>query len=113
MRHSVAIALFILTAPLTAQVEHAPIVEKCQADQRLWLSQIKADPDSSSLPSFEALGQWREEMNDCQEVDPKNRWAYSNTGAEVITVQASRMQSFILRHNLWKQFTEEDTSGKR
>jgi hypothetical protein len=35
--------LFVLTsaamAPVTAQVEHAPTVAQCQADQKLWLSQ--------------------------------------------------------------------------
>lgn len=113
MKNSVALSLFILTASLTAQIEHAPTVAQCHADQLLWLSKIQENPHSPSLPAFSALTKWNLEMSDCQKVDPDRQWAYYNTAAEINTVQAGRMLSFITRHKLYKQFVEEDEAGER
>jgi hypothetical protein len=103
----------ILTASLTAQIEHAPTAAQCQADQRLWLSKIEENPNSTSLPAYSVLTKWELEMGDCQKVDPKNQWVYFNTATEALTVQASRLENFITRHNLYKEFIEEDAAGKR
>jgi hypothetical protein len=42
--------LAVLTASVAGQVEHAPTVEQCQADQRLWLAEIEVrDPKAHPL----------------------------------------------------------------
>jgi len=43
MKCLLVLASLILTASLVGQVEHAPTVAQCQADQRLWLSKLLVD----------------------------------------------------------------------
>jgi hypothetical protein len=52
-------------------VKHAPAVEQCRADQRLWLSKLE-EPDAVSIAnvSFLELGGWASEMLDCSDADP-------------------------------------------
>jgi hypothetical protein len=59
----------ILATSLVGQVEPAPTVAQCQADQRLWLSQLEAQPPDSKLPDFNTLTHWETEMTQCQMVD--------------------------------------------
>jgi hypothetical protein len=63
--------VLVITASLTGQVQHAPTVAQCQADQRLWLSQLEGG-DRSKLPEFYALIDETKEMDACQKVDPTN-----------------------------------------
>lgn len=107
------ILAFVLAASLRGQVEHAPTVEQCQADQRLWLSKLEAVPPDTNLPGFKTLQQWSSEMSDCREVDPKNGWTYFNVQSESNVLQAARMLRFLRRHNLWDKFLEEDAAGNR
>lgn len=111
-----ALALIVvsLTIPVTSvQVEHAPTVQQCQADQRLWLSKLEVTPPDTDLPAFPKLRQWSSEMGDCKEVDPKNGWEYFNVQSESNTIQAARMLRFLKRHQMWDKFLEEDAAGTR
>jgi hypothetical protein len=103
----------ILTASLVGQVEHAPTVAQCQADQRLWLAKLEAPNPDTNLPSYTKLSLWISEMDDCREVDPPNQWKYYNVHGEVTDFQAARMIKFLSRHGLWKEFIAEDAAGKR
>jgi hypothetical protein len=101
----------VLTAALAGQeVKHAPTVAQCQADQRLWLSNLE---DSPKLPAYDTLTKWEAEMMDCQTVDPDNKAKYYNTLEEASEVAGLRLMNFVTRHNLWAQFYAEDSSGKR
>jgi hypothetical protein len=112
MRH-LALAVFVVSASVTAQVEHAPTVAQCQADQRLWLSKLEVLPPDTNLPAVPTLQQWSNEMDECKDVDPKNAWLYFNVTAESNTLQGARMIRFLKRQNLWDKFIEEDAAGKR
>jgi hypothetical protein len=112
MKYFVALTLFILTAFVTAQIEHAPTVAQCQADQRLWLSQLEGN-DRSKLPEFYVLLDETKEMDACQKVDPPNEQSYYNTGAEMDAEREQRYFHFIQRHNLQDKFIEEDRAGMR
>jgi len=117
MKVKILLLAATLTASVTAQVEHAPTVAQCQADQRLWFSRVE-----SSVGTFESgdtlserygtLSQWRSEMTDCMEVDPENRVKYYNTAGEIFVVTKRRLTDFIERHGLWDKFIEEDAAGK-
>jgi hypothetical protein len=116
---SSAIAIFVLVLlfclPLSTQeVEHAPTVEQCRADQRLWLSKMEAD-NSVAMADVTAktLGAWENEMGKCQAVDPQNRHVYYSTNAEAVSAEAIRFIHFLKRHDLWEQFNDEDAAGKR
>jgi hypothetical protein len=74
----------ILTASLVSQVEHAPTIAQCQADQRLWLAEIEDNPQK--LPEMSVIVKWNGEMQDCEKVDPNNRIRYYNTSGEISSV---------------------------
>jgi hypothetical protein len=114
MKHLLVLTCLLLTASLFGQdVEHAPTVAQCQADQRLWLSKLEADPPDTNLPSFDALSLWESEMGDCGEVDNPNYWKYYNTREEASEVQEHRLINFLDRHHLYAQFRAENAAGKR
>jgi hypothetical protein len=85
MRYLMLGFFFLLTGSIAGQVEHAPTIAQCQADQRLWLSKIEENP--KQLPSFTVLNKWKNEMNDCQSVDPSNQLKYYNTLSEIGSVR--------------------------
>lgn len=106
------VLLLLLVSLLSAQeVKHAPTVEQCRADQRLWLDKIEGSHDA--LPSFVTLNSWSQEMADCDSVDPANDTRYYNIRAEIIAVEQARLLSFLARHGLFDKFIEEDNAGKR
>jgi hypothetical protein len=94
------------------QVEHAPTVAQCQADQRLWYSKIEADHGLDDV-TFSTLVGWGTEMVQCEIVDPQNHLKYSQTNSEDIAERATRELNFISRHGLGQQFLAEDAAGKR
>ena len=112
------LVVFVLTASFvmgTGQVEHAPTVAQCQADQRLWFAEIEADAKGSNkgLPTLAVIRAWHSEMMDCQDVDPDNRYKYSNTHSEITAEELLRLRHFMDRHDLWEKFIAEDAAGKR
>jgi len=56
---------------------------------------------------------WSEEMGQCLDVDPGNRFKYYNTGAEINSDEMIRLRHFLDRHDLMEKFFEEDAAGKR
>jgi hypothetical protein len=102
--------ILAVAASLVGQVEHAPTVAQCQADQRLWLSELEGDTNSIT---YTALRDWSVEMIDCQKVDPAHEFAYYNTEGEASILQNMRLMHFIKRHGTWDTFLAEDTAGKR
>ena len=112
MKRLLILGWLILATPFVAQVEHAPTVAQCQADQRLWVSKIE-EGDREHLPTFDVLGKWGSEMLDCQKVDPANAWSYSNTNGEITAEQATRTLNFLVRNDQYKKFIAEDAAGKR
>jgi len=110
MRHCLFLGCLILTASVAGQITHAPTADQCQADQRLWLSQIEA---GNSKVSFDVLRQMAGEMDKCSEVDPANERRYYSTMAEASAAMELRLMKFIERHQLWRQFEAEESVGKR
>jgi hypothetical protein len=96
------------------EVRHAPTVEQCRADQKLWLSKLE-EPGSTSLANvtFNELNGWGKEMSDCGKVDPEFHFRYYNTDGEATNEQVLRLEHFLDRHNLFDQFIAEDAQGKR
>ena len=113
MKRLLVLGWLIFTASLVGQVEHAPTVAQCQADQRLWLAKLEVAPTDTNLPSYDTLRRWESEMGDCGEVDNSNYWKYYNTREEASEVQSSRLMKFLIRHGLYDKFIEEDAAGKR
>jgi hypothetical protein len=96
------------------EIEHAPTVAQCQADQRLWLSKLEDNPPHGiDDVTYGTLIAWMREMSQCMEVDPSNRHGYFNTIAEAEGGKRWRLEDFLKRHNLWEQFKQEDAEGKR
>ena len=115
MKHLLVLGWLVLAASLVGQVEHAPTVAQCQADQRLWLATIEADAsgEKTGLPNIYVMRAWSVEMGQCKDVDPGNRFKYYNTQAEIATDEMLRLRHFLDRHDLLGKFIEEDAAGKR
>jgi hypothetical protein len=103
---------FLLIDAATGQVKHAPTVAQCQADERLWVSDVEHKTDDT-LPSLRILSDWGVEMEDCRKVDPDNQRSYFNLSSEIIALRLTRISHFLDRHNLYQQFIQEDEEGKR
>jgi hypothetical protein len=112
MKGLLVLGWLILTTSLVGQVEHAPTVAQCQADQRLWMSEVN-EGDSPRLPTYNVLQIWENEMSDCQKVDADNRLKYYNTQEEIGEMQHIRLLNFLSRHRLVDKFAAEDAAGKR
>lgn len=94
--------------------DHAPTVDQCRADQRLWSSgDANAFKDATSRLSLRALKQRSDEMGDCFAVDSERSHQYFSLVAAYATELSGRYKDFIDRHNLMAQFLAEDATGKR
>jgi hypothetical protein len=80
MKRLLILSIFVLAA-VGQEIDHAPAVAQCQADERLWYS--KLEDLSTALPNFGTLSQWNVEMADCEKVDPENRFEYYNVRGEI------------------------------
>lgn len=111
MKRLLIVGVFVVAA-VGQDVQHAPTVAQCQADQRLWISRIEKG-DSSNLPKWAVISGWYTEISDCEKVDPTHKWDYYNLAAEISATQARRMYHFIKSHDMWQKFLDEDAAGKR
>jgi hypothetical protein len=94
------------------QVQHAPTVEQCRADQRLWFSRLEDLPAIKSV-SYKELGNWLVEMGDCEHVNPENQVSVlQHNKAEINAQRVMRLEHFLDRHHLYDQFLAEDAQGK-
>jgi hypothetical protein len=96
------------------EVHHAPTVEQCRADQKLWGSRLLV-PNHAGVAhvSYDELEGWIVQMITCHVVGPAFQRRYDDTNSEIASEQKSRLLNFIFRHNLLGQFIAEDAQGKR
>lgn len=111
MKRCLVLGWLVLTVSLTGQVEHAPTVAQCQADQRLWGYEFTHQ--SEKLPDVGVLQKWSSEMQDCMKVDPQTQLQYVFTVGQIDTEMELRMIHFLQRHNMLADFKTEDAAGKR
>jgi hypothetical protein len=96
------------------EVQHAPTVAQCRADQSLWLSKLETQGLTDiNLVSYNGLHGWVGEMLDCVQVDPQFQTRYGSTIGETHAAMNLRLEKFLTRHNLYNQFLAEDAAGKR
>lgn len=115
MKLNVTLCVFLLSlTPLFGQ-DHAPTVEQCRADQRLWLSQSD-NPELINGLSYYQLNDRMGEMSECVAVDRDDLsrvLLYSETASRFNLKQMVRLRNFVKRHELYGQFIAEDAAGKR
>jgi hypothetical protein len=111
--------LLLFSAYSTAQeVKHAPTVEQCSADVKLWSAEAgmmagqKIDFDSEPVETVEARG---EEMTKCSVIDQSEEFnrGYEQFSDAADLVVKERMWNFLERHGLYQKFLAEDREGKR
>lgn len=116
MKLNFTLCMFLLSlaTSLLAQ-DHAPTVEQCRADQRLWLSQFD-NPELVNGLSYYQLSDRMGEMSECIAVDRDDQsrvLLYSETASRFNIKQMVRLRDFVKRHGLYDQFIAEDADGKR
>ena len=111
------LAFIILVSSIAAaqNLEHAPTVAQCQAEQRLWRAELEesVQDHSANLPGIHGIREWEREMRDCGSVDPENRLRYHTTESELRVEEKMRMEDFLHHHQLWDTFITADADGER
>lgn len=118
--------LLLLVALSPFAQEHAPTVEQCRADAKLWHQPMHADSTHQVVKkmAYPELAARAGEMYDCIQVDDARDIKSVNASDEIIIAYysletiyaeqlASRYRGFIIRYNLNDQFLAEDDEGKR
>ena len=78
------------------------------------MSKLEQPNDAgTSNVSVNELNAWTFEMSDCLHVDPEFARKYYATEAEAESAVISRMEHFLVRHDLYDQSVAEDAQGKR
>ena len=112
-------AIFVLILAGVAgaqQVEHAPTVEQCRADNAVWWDKVTADaPDYATTvkESTAIIRLWSKELGLCAVVDPTKANNYFETNEKIALIIGSRRRHFIERHGLEDKFRSEDAAGLR
>jgi hypothetical protein len=116
-RTFLAVATLIAVPALGQEVEHAPTVAQCQADQALWTSRLveptKGWEDTVKDTPMKTVVTWGKEMSACSVVDPQNATKYNRTAEYTLLVLGARQADFLRRHDLMGQFWIEDAAGQR
>jgi hypothetical protein len=95
------------------EVKHAPTVEECRADQKLWWAKLEREIPGIASVSFDELDGWDNQMIGCAKGDPEFETRYCNTRSEICGEMQLRLVRFLARHNLYGPFKAEDEQGKR
>jgi hypothetical protein len=110
------LAVILLPSIANPAQEHAPTLDQCNADERLWASQLS---NVDSLPYKEVEAR-ENEMTNCAttmdtstETGYRNASSYKSLGSNYRGQMGRRLQTFLIRHNLIDQFLAEDAEGKR
>jgi hypothetical protein len=74
------VSMFALAA-VGQDAQHVPTVAQCQADQRMWSSEL--EDDTRPKPEIDVLQKWTREMRDCEKVDAERKFNYYNAVWEI------------------------------
>jgi hypothetical protein len=116
---AVVVLMLVLAVGVAAQ-DHAVMPEQCRADAHLWHSQSK---EANDKLSFDDIQRRSLEMWNCQSIDSgtgegvpefkQDMDTYRLLWTAYTSVSAQRLQHFVVRHGLAKQFKDEDAAGQR
>ena len=112
MKRTLLFALVFVGTAWSQEVKHAPTVEQCRADQKLWMSKLEDETTAVSI-NFHELQGWFHQMIECRTVDTELSVRYYNTLGEIDAEEVIRLEGFLSRHRLYDQFLAEDIQGKR
>src|ERR1035441_5690116 len=96
---ALCVCFLSLVIPSLGQ-DHAPTIEQCRADQRLWSSILQDEhtfKDAASRLPLQTLKQRSGEMRDCFAVDSENTHDYFVLVAAYTTELSRRYKDFIDR----------------
>src|SRR5271156_6720036 len=114
MRIKLTIAVFVVllfgSGVMAQGVEHAPTVEQCRADARLWSHKLSRQPVDAAMATVNV---WLKEMSECRDVDQPYESDYLGVLIQIEADEARRFIHFIKRAGLANRFEAEDAAGKR
>jgi hypothetical protein len=91
--------------------DHAPTVELCRADSKVWDALLVADSHGQTgliVRTVRQLFTGSREMKQCASVDSNNLNRYAEVVGVLNSAIGERANKFLLRHNLMDKFEEED-----
>jgi len=110
-------ALLLLAVVICSAQSTKPSVQKCRADQSLWLSKLDPpDPiydDDPRLPGWDGEDFQYQEMQKCNSVDPEHRRDYDRVRSEIVADRTIRIGRFMRRHNLLEDFLRENPALRK
>ena len=114
-------------SPFVLAQDHAPTVQQCTADSRLWMSQMteynnaeaarltQGRPNKTEImmSSFRLLAARARELVQCQAVDPDRQNYYDQVNTQILDAVHNRYVMFVERHHLTAEMIKEDDDGIR
>lgn len=113
MQLKLATLMISLLMAAFVSAQDKPTEEQCHADFNAWKSTISADKDS--LDARELQRRFGE-MTACTEAEGigwEQKERYLNIANVYVDASSARYLKFLIRHNLLRQFLNEDAAGQR
>ncbi len=112
MKNIFLVVAVLIAVPAFGQVAHdrvnTPTLEDCREDAALLQAKV-----NKAATSFSVLGDFRNEMHNCREVDPAYVAKYVLVCLTIENELRWRLERYLQRHSDTKQFLEEDEAGTR
>jgi hypothetical protein len=106
-------SIILLATTISNSQDHAPTLEQCRADEKLWWDELNNVPAAISRLPFSKLVNRFGEMTDCGSVDDDRIADYNRVAGSLTLKMQNRLLHFVDRHHLMGQFMAEDAAGKR
>ncbi len=112
-----AFTLFGAEQRACGQTEHAPTWEQCKADVTLWTLAERTTSDEVFNLTYKQLEQRSSEIGSCilahhgEHRDAREFMQLQMFQSQYDVHMFWRLNHFIIRHGLWKQFEQEDARG--
>ena len=112
MKKQLVILAMLTTSAAPQDIHHAPNPDLCRADLAIWYGQSKTTIET--IPAHDLDGR-RLEMMECSDLFTDHIEREQAFGMENVYIShlQRRMERFLLRHDLMKQFADEDLRGAR
>ena len=109
---TIALLAHMVSPCLAQEMNHAPTVSQCRAEQRLWLSKLEQYPPDVAEVSYGDLQYWTLDMVVCANLDAGHEVFYLNTYSMADHERIKRLEGFLHQRTLFYEFLKQDAQDK-